>query len=80
MPLRKIADIPPPCMNREHEPPMHISLSPGVYEHTCPGCGKSVTFTVPSITCLASRPQSFLDAPRSETAPPGWGRPITAVV
>lgn len=44
--LRKIADISQPCLNREHNPPGHIVLQPGVYEHICPGCGKKQTFTV----------------------------------
>lgn len=46
MSLVKIGDIKPPCMNPSHNPPMHIVLSPGVYEHTCPGCGAKQRFTV----------------------------------
>ena len=38
------------CRNRLHNPPTHIDLKPGVYEYTCPSCGKVVVFTVPSIT------------------------------
>ena len=49
--LRKIKDAEIPCMDSEHNPPMHIVLAPGTYEHTCPSCGKKVKFTVPLITC-----------------------------
>ena len=48
--LRKIKDAPVPCFSPAHDPPMHIVLEPGTYEHTCPVCGKTVTFTVPMIT------------------------------
>jgi hypothetical protein len=51
MTLRKIADIPEPCRNPQHDPPSMICLSPGVYEHTCPGCGARVLFTVPWVSC-----------------------------
>ena len=44
--LRKVADVAPPCQHREHNPPTHISLHPGVYEHACPGCGHVTRFTV----------------------------------
>ena len=36
-----------PCHNPEHNPPGMIVLPPGVYEHTCPGCGQITRFTVP---------------------------------
>jgi hypothetical protein len=49
--LRKIKDAEKPCMHPEHNPPSMIVLSPGTYEHTCPGCGNTVIFTVPLITC-----------------------------
>ena len=51
--LRKIADeyVPRPCLNPEHDPPSMIVLEPGTYEYTCPGCGETVTFSVPSVTC-----------------------------
>lgn len=39
------------CRHPEHNPPSMIVLKPGVYEHTCPACGKKRTFTVPLITC-----------------------------
>lgn len=47
--IRKIADLPEPeiCRHPEHKPPMYIVLKPGMYEYTCPGCGKTVNFTVP---------------------------------
>lgn len=51
MTLRKIKDAPKPCFHTEHRPPMHIVLQPGTYEHICPGCGQTIIFTVPLITC-----------------------------
>lgn len=49
MPLRKIYELQPisVCRNPEHDPPTMIHLEPGVYEHTCPGCGRVVRFVVP---------------------------------
>lgn len=48
--LRKIDNVNTseftPCYNSEHEPPSHIVLDPGTWEHTCPGCGKKQTFIV----------------------------------
>lgn len=46
MTLRKLADEPMPCAHPEHEPPKHIMLSPGTYEHTCPSCLARVIFQV----------------------------------
>jgi len=52
MGLEKIADITADvCLNPEHDPPANVVLSPGVYRHTCPGCGSSFVFCVPLITC-----------------------------
>lgn len=51
MPLKKIKDAERPCLHPEHDVPMHIVLEAGEYEYTCPQCGKTVQFTVPSITC-----------------------------
>jgi hypothetical protein len=50
MPTRKIADIPVPCRHPEHQPPSHMVLGPGVYEHECPSCGKKSTFVVAGVT------------------------------
>jgi hypothetical protein len=54
MPLRKIDDPEhdkwikqQPCLHPEHNPPTMIVLEPGTYEHTCPGCGRTITFVVP---------------------------------
>ena len=44
--LKKIADVPKVCMSPEHNPPAHVVLEPGVYEHTCPDCGERVEFVV----------------------------------
>ncbi len=50
MPTKKISDLPhqPICRNPEHNPPSMRVFEPGVYEHTCPGCGHKMTFTVPA--------------------------------
>lgn len=52
--IRKVADLPAPCLHTEHYPPSMIVLAPGVYEHTCPGCGFSSRFTVAGTYCLAT--------------------------
>ena len=49
--LKKVDDVPMPCVHPEHNPPTHIVLQPGVYEYTCPGCGRVVRFTVNGIVC-----------------------------
>lgn len=46
MPTIKIADIQKPCRDREHNPPSHMVYDDGVYEHTCPSCGRVTRFTV----------------------------------
>jgi hypothetical protein len=52
MPTRKIADPPkPPCRHPEHNVPSMRVFEPGTYEHTCPGCGNKVVFTVPQVIC-----------------------------
>lgn len=38
-------------LNPEHNPPTHICLEPGSYEHTCPGCGKTQQFTIQEHYC-----------------------------
>ena len=35
------------CTHPEHNPPSMIVLEPGVYEHACPGCGKTQTVVQP---------------------------------
>lgn len=54
MPLRKIKDFGPQeiCNHPGHNPPTMIVLSPGVYEHTCPACGKKQTFVVNRLSSL----------------------------
>lgn len=47
--FRKISDPPKFCRYPGHNPPMYISLPPGTYEYTCPGCGETGVFTVPAI-------------------------------
>ena len=48
MPTRKIEDLPEPkiCRHPEHDPPTMMVFKPGVYEHTCPGCGHKQQFVV----------------------------------
>ena len=52
MATRKIRDIDPcdrrfsPCRHPEHDLPNMMCFRPGVYEHECPGCGRSFQFTV----------------------------------
>lgn len=38
------------CKHPEHEPPKFISLKPGVYEHTCPGCGQKKMISIRGFT------------------------------
>jgi hypothetical protein len=56
MTIRKIADAPQtttmggwslPCQSPEHNPPAQLVLEPGLYEHTCPRCGRVMQFSVP---------------------------------
>jgi hypothetical protein len=49
--LKKIKDLSRPCLHPEHNPPGMIVLPSGVYEHTCPGCGNKITFTVNNPIC-----------------------------
>ena len=53
MPIRKIDDDQKweinECHNPDHNIPSHI-ITPGTYEHTCPGCGKITKFIIPKIT------------------------------
>ena len=50
MPTKRIGDVDKfpsnPCVNPEHNPPGHMVFPNGVYEHTCPGCGNKIIFTV----------------------------------
>lgn len=46
MPIRKIADFEEPCRHPEHNPPRHLVLTPGLYEHTCPACKHKERFIV----------------------------------
>jgi len=49
MPTRKIKDFSRKaiCRHPDHNPPMHVVLEPGIYEHTCSGCGATQVFVVP---------------------------------
>lgn len=57
--LRKIAELAwnQICIHPEHNPPSHIVLSPGVYEHECPGCGAKTIFRINGIR-LGFSPQT----------------------
>jgi hypothetical protein len=46
--MKKIAEFKEPfiCRHPSHNPPNMIVLSPGIYEHTCPGCNKTQTVVV----------------------------------
>lgn len=46
MPTRKISDLPRPCGDPDHDPPTHIVLENGIYEHECPKCGQVGRFEV----------------------------------
>lgn len=67
MTLRKVADPPRLCEHREHHPPSFIVLEPGVWEHTCPGCGRVSHITVPErgfqYPITAALPQQKDDEP-----------------
>jgi len=54
MPLKKLSELPDheTCRHPEHDPPMHIVLRPGIYEYTCPACGRSITFRVQPASLL----------------------------
>jgi len=73
MPTRKIADMPLPdqwrrvCTHPEHNPPSMMVYQPGVYEHTCPGCGRRVTFTVPMVW-WSTKPLAWCHQPSDDDA------------
>ena len=52
MPTRKIDDnsdlawMVHPCLDREHNPPSMRVYEAGLWEHTCPSCGKVQLFRV----------------------------------
>lgn len=49
--FRKIAEpTEKRCRDKEHNPPMHICLKPGIYEYVCPSCGETQIINVPLIT------------------------------
>lgn len=53
MPTRKLRDLPMPCRHPEHNPPSHRVFERGVWQHECPACGHTVTFTVSPPTLSA---------------------------
>lgn len=42
----KIAEPEKVCNHRSHNPPSHRVYSPGTWQHTCPGCGNIIVFTI----------------------------------
>lgn len=62
MPFKKISEIPgwaqKHCKSPEHNPPSHISLPPGVYDYSCPACGKTVRMNIDGVM-LSMRPAPF---------------------
>jgi hypothetical protein len=53
MPMRRIGEadvrvVPerPACADPEHNPPTHMVLEPGTYQHDCPRCGAVTTFNI----------------------------------
>lgn len=76
MTLTKIADLPQSCLSPDHNPPSMVHLEPGVWQHTCSGCGKVSTFTVQGFACCGDRQvistdavigREFLDTLRAQT-------------
>lgn len=58
MPIRKIEEEPTKswfpkqaCRDPEHDPPTHIVLEPGLYEHECPSCQRTVRFRIQRVIC-----------------------------
>jgi hypothetical protein len=50
MPTERVDDDwepPSPCYDPDHAPATMIVLKPGLYKHTCPSCGRVITFRVP---------------------------------
>lgn len=52
MPIRKLETrsviaVVPLCTDQDHNPPKHLLLEPGFYEHTCPRCSRVTLFEVP---------------------------------
>lgn len=62
MPTRKIADSPltKMCRHPEHNPPGMQVFEPGTYEHTCPGCGHKMVFTVAGMT-MYGNPMGYME-------------------
>lgn len=62
MPLEKIGDLPKQeiCVDRDHNPPSHIRLEPGIYKHTCPACDREVTFTVRKSTWVVRSDRHYM--------------------
>lgn len=40
------APLPERCRHPDHDPAEHVVLAPGVYQHDCPGCARSMLFRV----------------------------------
>ena len=44
-----------PCRHPDHEPAKMVVRPPGLYEHSCPGCGALTYFTVDGLIWATSR-------------------------
>lgn len=45
-------DMPLPCLDRQHDPPMHLYIPPGKrYVHICPSCKRKIVLNGLSIFC-----------------------------
>lgn len=76
--MKKIADwpvefprvgkpLPMPCRHPEHNPPGMIVLSPGIYEHECPGCHRKQTVVQRPEGVLQTRFRTALASPPVST-------------
>ena len=45
--VRSFDDCDPLCRHPEHNPPGHIVLPPGQYEHECPKCHEKQMVIIP---------------------------------
>lgn len=47
--MKKTQDEDRRCTHPEHTPPTHMVRKPGTHVHTCPSCGKTITFTISGV-------------------------------
>ena len=45
-------EFPPPCVDTQHNPPMHLWIPPGKqFTHKCPSCGAKMTIKGQRLSC-----------------------------